>query len=73
VCGSDGSLELYDVVRDFEESTDLATDRPDAVRDLERGLEAWRESVSQHRSSLESPVLGDEITRQLEALGYVGP
>jgi hypothetical protein len=73
VRGSDGTRELYDVVRDFDESTDLATVRPDAVRELERGLEAWADSVSVRPSSAEAPVLDDEIARQLEALGYTSP
>jgi hypothetical protein len=73
VYGSDGTRELYDLTRDFDESTDLAAVRPDAVSGLERDLETWRESVSRHRSSPGLPVLDDETTHQLEALGYVSP
>jgi arylsulfatase A-like enzyme len=36
-----GRFELYDLTRDVGETTDLATTRPEIVRDLARRLDAW--------------------------------
>lgn len=42
IAGSDGSVELYDLVDDPLESTNLASEKPDVVAQLQGYLEQWR-------------------------------
>ena len=42
IAGSDGSLELYDLVDDPLESKNLASEKPDVVAKLKGYLEQWR-------------------------------
>lgn len=41
----DEDLELYDIVNDPAETTDLSDDRPEIVARLKATLDAWQESV----------------------------
>ena len=42
IVGSDDSVELYDLMDDPLESTNLASEKPDVVEKLKRYLEQWR-------------------------------
>jgi arylsulfatase A-like enzyme len=44
--GSSLRLELYDLAADPQETTDLASQQPDRVAEMQQQLEAWLESVA---------------------------
>lgn len=61
---------LFDLARDPTETRDFASERPDELMALSRGLEAF---LSEHTVLREAEVAVDPATaEQLEALGYVG-
>jgi arylsulfatase A-like enzyme len=41
----DGSLELFDLANDPNETTNLASSRPEVAAELLKKLKAWRKSV----------------------------
>jgi hypothetical protein len=41
-----GKVSLYDIAKDPDESTDLASTEPDRVKDLERRLDAYLKAVN---------------------------
>ncbi len=63
-----GRYELYDLAADPGESRNLAAERPELVRELERLVEERFEGLSDRSRDQEIP---DELRRELEALGYV--
>jgi hypothetical protein len=42
----DDSVELFNVVNDLSEKTDLAAQQPDRVKDLRARLNAWRKETN---------------------------
>ncbi|MFP6638702.1 MAG: sulfatase [Myxococcota bacterium] len=66
---SEGVLELYDLVSDPQEKTNLASERKDVVARLRTELESWIEE--QPRADAPAAPLDPEARRRLEALGYV--
>ena len=51
----DGALELYDVVADIGESTDLAAEMPDKVGELHDLMIAWRQAVGAYVPTAPNP------------------
>ena len=73
IWGSDGRHELYDLAADPGESRDLAAERPDLLRGLERRL---AELVERHaRGDAAAPAavgeLDPDVEQSLRDLGYV--
>ncbi|WP_049904560.1 sulfatase [Natrialba asiatica] len=68
--GSDGSLELYDVGSDPEESANVADQHPDVVADLQAELDEWVNSF-EHAEHDGSVSMRDETKERLEDLGYL--
>jgi arylsulfatase A-like enzyme len=68
--GSDGLEELYDVVEDPGEKTDLSAIHPERVAALGERLESWHDSFEHAESEGEVEVDADTEQR-LESLGYM--
>jgi arylsulfatase A-like enzyme len=68
--GSDGSRELYDLTTGASESTDVAAENPEIVRDLETELDEWLESYDRRRAD-DDVELDQTTKRRLEELGYL--
>jgi len=66
-----GTATLFDLSRDPEEKTDLATSHAAIVRRLQGLLSEWAEVDVPAWEDRPSTQLTDEETRQLKALGYV--
>jgi arylsulfatase A-like enzyme len=70
VRGSDGSLELYDLAADPDETTELSGTDEELVDRLAGTLDEWLDSFE--RATLEESVsMGDQRKEQLEQLGYL--
>ncbi len=75
---SSGGLELYDLVADPEERTNLAEEKPDVVRRLQQHLRELRRSNERRRRDNQA-LVSDEAREetqegtmeQLRALGYI--
>jgi len=50
-----GKFELYDIVKDPDETTDLAAEKPDVVAKMKAALSAWQESVLQSQKGDDYP------------------
>jgi len=50
---SDFEFELYDIVSDFGETTNIAAERPEIVSDMSRQLASWRASVANSIEGIE--------------------
>ena len=68
--GSDGSVELYDLADDPEETNDLAPSRPGHVESLAGELDAWLGSFDHARHD-ESVTMDAGTKQRLEDLGYL--
>ncbi|GAB3319833.1 sulfatase-like hydrolase/transferase [Haloplanus salinarum] len=68
--GSDGSTELYDVVDDPEERTDLSDDNPEQVSRLSSTLDDWLDSF-EHADVSGTVDMTDDTKERLEDLGYL--
>ncbi len=64
--------ELYDLVADPGESTNLFTRDRDRARTLETLLRDTRQELVSHASGAVKTMLSDEARQRLQALGYVG-
>lgn len=75
ITGSDGTLELYDLVTDPGEQINLAAETPGIVAELQGVLSEWRTTVGltpvQQNSSVTPPALASEVAARLKALGYL--
>jgi len=68
--GSDGTIELYDIESDPEESENVAGEHEGVVADLEGKLDDWLNSF-EHADSSGEVSMRDETAQQLEDLGYL--
>jgi arylsulfatase A-like enzyme len=70
---SRGDHGLYDLAADPGEDANLAAQRPERAAELAGALAGWvrEHAVADPPSGPQAPV-GDEVRRQLEALGYLG-
>ncbi len=68
--GSDGSMELYDIVDDPNESVDVASDRSDRSRHLEKELDQWLDSF-EHANASGAVSMSERTKSRLEELGYI--
>ncbi len=68
--GSDGVTELYDLVTDPGETTDISSERPALVEQLSETLEEWLDAFD--TADTEGNVsIDDDRKKQLERLGYI--
>ncbi len=65
------SWELYDIVNDFNETTNLAEAMPDTLSVLKTSLLKWLKSQEQLHPQRSRARYNPETRRQLKALGYV--
>ena len=64
----DDYLELYDLLADPGETSDLAAENTAVVAELSAELDRW---LALRRDTAESPELSPELREELEALGYL--
>jgi len=65
-------LELYDLISDPDEKTDLSSSRPEETRRLLRMAEQYIEESSQGAHDLDYRHIDEEARQKLAALGYIG-
>jgi arylsulfatase A-like enzyme/predicted Zn-dependent protease len=65
-------LELYDLIDDPEEQTNLVSTRPDETRRLMRTAELFIEDSSQGAFDIDYHNIDEETRQKLSALGYIG-
>jgi len=70
VRGSDGTTELYDLLIDPGETTDIAASKGELVDELSGTLDEWLDGFEQADVD-ERVTLGDARKEQLEELGYI--
>jgi arylsulfatase A-like enzyme len=70
VLGTDGSTQLYDLVEDPDEQTDVSEDHPDVVAELTEPIESRLDPITVE-SSKTDPDVSPVITNRLEDLGYI--
>jgi arylsulfatase A-like enzyme len=68
--GSDGSKELYHVSEDSHETTDLSTEYPKKLVELESELDAWLDSF-EHADVSSGIEMNADTKDRLEDLGYL--
>ena len=70
---SDGSRELYEVVKDPAETSEVGATHADVMAQMKAKLEAWRSQVPEYRPTEEGSghKRSGELKEGLEALGYV--
>jgi len=68
--GSDDTTELYDLVSDPDETTDIAATEPAIAERLSGTLDEWLESFD-HADTDEMVTLDSGRKKQLEELGYI--
>lgn len=75
ITGSDGPLELYDLMEDPGENANRASDAPEVLAKMQRLLSEWRSSVeldlTQQPVAPAPPVVAPEVAARLKALGYL--
>jgi len=73
VSSSEGVRELYDIVHDPFEATNLCNVMPEEAARLEKRLEQWWTSqpAFERRASADEIADQDELIRQLRSLGYI--
>lgn len=65
-------LELYNVEKDWAETTNLAAAEPERTRDMEKMLLHWIQSAPNYNPpNKKTPDYDPEAIEQMEALGYV--
>jgi arylsulfatase A-like enzyme len=67
--GDDGSVELYDLAADPNESTDVSADEPEMTANLQRELEARRGPMK--RGDAAETGVSDRSRERLADLGYI--
>ncbi|MCP4663277.1 MAG: sulfatase-like hydrolase/transferase [bacterium] len=63
--------ELYDLVNDQAEQTNVAGTHQEVARGLTRALRDWMESLPKAKDLKMLPLEDEELKKQLEALGYI--
>jgi arylsulfatase A-like enzyme len=71
ITSSGGRRELYDMVSDPIESTDLSASRADVARELEGLLQDWTTSAERQRPATNTPAQDRSLLQRMRALGYV--
>jgi len=75
ITGSDGTLELYDLVNDPAELVNRAADMPETLAELQSIMAEWQSTVGlapvQQTASAAPPVIAPEVAARLKALGYL--
>jgi arylsulfatase A-like enzyme len=66
-----GRRELYDMVSDPTESTNLASSHTDVAADLERRLEEWTVAAEKQRPPATLPAGDQDLLQRMRALGYL--
>jgi len=65
----DGTMELYDIEADWNETRDLAESNPSLAKTLAQRLRQWMERTPEAKSSKRN--LSDNEIKKLKALGYI--
>jgi arylsulfatase A-like enzyme len=75
IVGSDGAMELYDLVENPAESINRAQDSPQVMADMQRLLAEWRSTTglapAQPPALPTPPAIPPEVAARLKALGYL--
>ena len=66
-----GRRELYDMVSDPTESTELSASRADVARELEGLLQDWATTAERQRPARKAPERDGNLLQRLRALGYL--
>jgi arylsulfatase A-like enzyme len=72
IWSSTGELELFDLAADPREERNLVSARPEAARNLEAELRAWRLALLSRSEDGETFELDPATKQTLESLGYIG-
>lgn len=70
IWAQDGISELYDMVADPEELVDISAENQPIVDSLTATLDSWVQTHTAAEGDI-TPELDEDITKQLEALGYL--
>ncbi|WP_049942881.1 sulfatase [Haloarcula amylolytica] len=68
--GSDGSTELYDIVKDQDEKDDLSAYKPDVVDEMCSTLDTWISSFDAIETTSNENI-DEDAQERLEDLGYI--
>ncbi len=74
IAGTDGTVELYDLVNDPGEQVNVAGAAPERVAELRRLLAEWRAGVGLQGAGPGAPgmpAIAPEVAARLKALGYL--
>ena len=71
ISSSRGRRELYDMVSDPTESTELSASRADVARELDGLLQAWAASAERQKPATNVPAQDRNLLQRMRALGYV--
>ena len=71
ITSSRGRRELYDMVSDPTESTELSASRADVARELDGLLQAWTTSAERQKPATNAPARNRNLLQRMRALGYV--
>lgn len=71
IWSSDNRHELYDLLNDPAEKNNLANERPDIARDLDRRLKEWQGTFEAAAPAEEAPEFDPQVVERLRALGYL--
>ena len=66
-----GRRELYDMVSDPTESTELSASRADVARELEGLLQDWTTTAERQQPATNAPARDRNLLQRLRALGYL--
>ena len=71
ITSSRGRRELYDMVSDPTESTELSASRADVARELDGLLQAWTAAAERQKPATNAPARDRNLLQRMRALGYV--
>jgi arylsulfatase A-like enzyme len=75
ITGSDGALELYDLVKDPAEAVNRVADAPETLAELQSLMLEWQSTVglapAQPPAGTAMPEVTPEVAARLRALGYL--
>ncbi len=71
ITGSDGALELYDLVNDPAEAANRAAAEPQVLAELQNLMREWQSTVGLAPVGTATPEVAPEVAARLRALGYL--
>lgn len=74
ITGSEGSVELYDLLVDPAESHNIAAAAPEVLAQMQRLVTEWEAATGQapdKRATANPPAIAPEVAARLKALGYL--